>query len=104
MGEKVKVYVKRLCESARMPERAHSNDAGADVFATSVVSNCSGCTDVAGKHVVSYGTGIAFAIDDSHWIDLRPRSSIYKTGLTLSNGVGIIDSGYRGEEIGRAHV
>ena len=28
---------------------------------------------------------------------LFPRSSIYKTTLTLSNSVGVIDSGYRGE-------
>ena len=30
-------------------------------------------------------------------IDLRPRSSIYKTGMVLSNAVGTIDELYRGE-------
>ena len=28
---------------------------------------------------------------------LFPRSSIYKTGMSLTNAVGVIDSGYRGE-------
>ena len=30
-------------------------------------------------------------------IDLRPRSSIYKTGMILSNCEATIDEGYRGE-------
>ena len=28
---------------------------------------------------------------------LAPRSSIYKTGLTMANSIGVIDSSYRGE-------
>ena len=88
---KVKIYVKKLTPTARMPERAHDDDAGADVYADS-------------KHllyvdydVISYGTGLAFAVPDGYWMDLRPRSSVYKTGLMLANGVGTIDAGYRGE-------
>ena len=30
-------------------------------------------------------------------LDLRPRSSIWKTGMVLSNAVGTIDELYRGE-------
>lgn len=30
-------------------------------------------------------------------LDLRPRSSIYKTGMVLSNSVGTVDDLYRGE-------
>lgn len=30
-------------------------------------------------------------------IDLRPRSSIYKTGMILSNSIGTIDENYNGE-------
>ena len=29
--------------------------------------------------------------------EIRPRSSVHKTGMILSNCVGTIDSGYRGE-------
>lgn len=30
-------------------------------------------------------------------LDIRPRSSIWKTGMILANSVGTIDEGYRGE-------
>lgn len=30
-------------------------------------------------------------------IDIRPRSSIYKTGLVLCNSIGTVDEDYRGE-------
>lgn len=30
-------------------------------------------------------------------IDIRPRSSVWKTGLVLSNSIGTIDEGYTGE-------
>ena len=85
------VYVKRLSKSARLPERSHEDDAGADVFA-----NSKQFIDTD-NDVISYGTGLALAIPKGYWMDLRARSSIYKTGLQLANGVGTIDAGYRGE-------
>lgn len=30
-------------------------------------------------------------------IDVRPRSSVWKTGLVMSNSVGTVDEGYTGE-------
>ena len=30
-------------------------------------------------------------------IDIRPRSSVWKTGLVLSNSIGTVDEGYTGE-------
>ena len=85
------VYVKRLSKTAKMPERSHEDDAGADVFADS-----KRLMD-PDNDVFSYGTGLALAIPKGYWMDLRARSSIYKTGLQLANGVGTIDAGYRGE-------
>ena len=41
--------------------------------------------------------GIACQIEQIHGYDLRSRSSIDKTPLQLSNGIGTIDYGYRGE-------
>jgi len=40
---------------------------------------------------------VAFEIPQGYVGLIFPRSSIYKTGLRLSNSVGVIDSGYRGE-------
>ena len=90
-NKKVTIYVKKLNQNAKLPLRAHSTDAGADVFAVS-----KRYIDID-HDVVVYGTGLALAIPDGYWIDLRARSSVYKTGQFLANGVGTIDSGYRGE-------
>jgi dUTP pyrophosphatase len=46
---------------------------------------------------VTYGTGIAMEIPKGYVGLVFPRSSIRKTDLSLTNCVGVIDSGYRGE-------
>ena len=46
---------------------------------------------------MTYKTGLAVEIPFWHVGLLFPRSSIYKTGQTLTNCVGVIDAGYRGE-------
>jgi len=46
---------------------------------------------------ITYGMGIALEIPEGFVGLVFPRSSIRKTGLQLSNSVGVIDSGYRGE-------
>jgi dUTP pyrophosphatase len=47
--------------------------------------------------MITYGTNLAVQIPEGHVGLLFPRSSIIKTGLGLTNSVGVIDSGYRGE-------
>lgn len=93
MAEKVKILVQRLVPEAQMPERQHDTDKGFDVYAVSQKTVCS----FANKEVLCYGTGLAMAIPNGYSIDLRPRSSVYKTGMVLCNSVGTIDAGYRGE-------
>ena len=46
---------------------------------------------------ITYGTGLAIEIPEGFVGLVFPRSSIRKTDLSLSNSVGVIDSGYRGE-------
>jgi dUTP pyrophosphatase len=46
-----------------------------------------------------YGTGLSIEIPEGYVGLLFPRSSIAKTTVALSNSVGVIDSGYRGEII-----
>ena len=46
---------------------------------------------------IVYGTGIAVEIPEGHVGLVFPRSSIRKYDLSLTNSVGVIDSGYRGE-------
>ena len=89
---KVVIPVKRLVPNARLPERAHPDDAGADVYAVSWSE-----AFVNDRIVITYGTGLAAAAPQGKWLDLRPRSSVCKTGMWMCNSVGTIDAGYRGE-------
>ena len=50
-------------------------------------------------NVWAYGTGIAVEIPKGYCGLLMARSSVVNTGAFLSNGVGLIDSDYRGELI-----
>lgn len=91
----MRVRVKMLSPLAQLPRKAHDDDYCYDVVAVS-------CEEVA-PGVYRYGTGLAFEIvrDGGHRgclsIDFRSRSSIWKTGMVLSNSVGTIDESYRGE-------
>lgn len=85
----MQVKVKKLSEKAVLPKKAHPSDAGFDLVATS----CE--IDEYGNIV--YGTGLAFEIPEGHVGLVFPRSSISKTNIALTNAVGCVDSGYRGE-------
>ncbi len=86
----MKVKIKKLHPDAVLPKFGKPGDAGADLTAVSV--DYDGYT---GNMV--YKTGIAIEIPEGYVGLIFPRSSIYKTPLRLSNSVGVIDSGYRGE-------
>ena len=68
---------------------AKDGDAGIDLTATSKSYDNDGN--------VVYGTNRGFEIPDGYVGLLFPRSSNSKKDLFLSNSVGVIDSGYRGE-------
>ena len=83
------VNIKKLNPDAVIPTYAKSGDAGMDLIATSII----------GEEVfqITYGMGIALEIPKGFVGLVFPRSSIRKYELILSNSVGVIDSGYRGE-------
>ena len=88
------VKVKRTRPGALLPLRATSGSAGADLFA---------CLDApmtlapGGRALVP--TGIAVELPGANLVAfVFARSGLaIKHGITLSNGVGVIDSDYRGE-------
>ena len=84
----VQVKIKKLKKAGVIPSYAKSGDAGLDLTATDVKS-CEG--------YVEYGTGLAVEIPEGFAGFLLPRSSLSNYDLVLSNHVGLIDSGYRGE-------
>jgi dUTP pyrophosphatase len=83
------VNFKKLHPSAISPCYAKQGDAGMDLTATSLISEES--------FKIVYGTGIAVEIPEGYVGLVFPRSSIRKYDLSLTNSVGVIDSGYRGE-------
>ena len=85
----MKIKVKRLNELAMLPTKAHATDAGFDLYATSKIYDNDGN--------VVYGCGLAFEIPEGYMGLIFPRSSNANKSLLLSNSVGVIDAGYRGE-------
>jgi len=84
----MKVKIKKLHPSAVIPKYAKSGDAGLDLVVTTIKDEA---------YQVTYGFGIAVEIPEGYVGLVFPRSSIKKTDMVLSNSVGVIDSGYRGE-------
>jgi dUTP pyrophosphatase len=85
----MEVRIKKLSENAVIPTYAKDGDAGMDLVATKIISNTT--------FDVSYGTDLAMEIPNGFVGLVFPRSSVRKYELALSNSVGVIDSGYRGE-------
>ncbi len=86
----MQIRFRKLCPEAVTPKAATAGSAGFDLVATSRRWN-------RDLEIWEYGTGIAVEIPPGYVGLVFPRSSIYKTGAILSNGVGVIDSDYRGE-------
>ena len=86
----MEVKIKKLYGDAVIPVYAHDTDAGLDLVTTSYEYK-----DDIKCHV--YGTGLAVEIPEGYVGLLFPRSSNRKTESYLTNHVGVIDSGYRGE-------
>ena len=85
----MKVKMKKLHPNAVKPKYAKESDAGMDLVATEIISKT--------ETQITYGTGLAMEIPDGLVGLIFPRSSIRNTNLQLSNSVGVIDAGYRGE-------
>lgn len=108
----MKVHYRKLHPNAVEPFKTFRDDFCYDVTATS--------REEIAPDVYRYGLGLAFEIDREQnypgfrmplgdgtglninipvnlSLDFRPRSSVWKTGLVLSNCQGTIDELYRGE-------
>jgi dUTP pyrophosphatase len=112
----MEVKIKKYNEAARIPEKAYDKDFCYDVYAVS--------EEEVAPNVWKYGLGFGlqiergmetitkcvhpysafpeFALDFNRSplnlsIDIRPRSSVWKTGMVLSNCEGTGDEGYTNE-------
>ena len=84
---------KKLSDKATLPIRAHKGDAGLDLTCTAIEQ----AVNEARQILLVYHTDLAVEIPEGHVGLLFPRSSIYTKSISLTNCVGVIDSGYRGE-------
>lgn len=83
--------VKVIADKRMMPERQHPDDAGADLKADATWRIEPGRTRMV-------GTGTCWEIPRGYVGLVFARSSLaVEKGLTLANGVGVIDAGYQGE-------
>lgn len=86
----MQVRFKKLTPSAPTPVKAHATDAGFDLTAVTMEHDDK-------TQTITYGTGLAFEIPDGYVGYVFPRSSVYRVSQDLSNAVGVVDAGYRGE-------
>lgn len=83
--------VQRLRPEAVLPARAYDGDAGLDLSACERVELGPGERGVV-------PTGIAVAIPDGYAGFVQPRSGLAaRSGISVLNSPGLIDSGFRGE-------
>lgn len=81
----------KLTDGAPIPKHARRGDAGMDLTSRETV-------EIAPQGTVMVGTGVAMEIPEGYVGLCFPRSGLAsRRGINLTNCVGVIDSGYRGE-------
>jgi dUTP pyrophosphatase len=86
------VKIKKLHPNAVIPQYASIGDAGMDLVITEIEER---------NEFIEVKFGLAVEIPKGFFGLMCPRSNITKMNLMMKNGIGIIDSGYRGELVCR---
>jgi len=86
----LQLKVKRLTKTAKLPTKAHDTDACFDVYSD---KDCW----ISTRGSFSISTGISVQTPPGYHLEIRPRSSISKTCLAITNSPGTVDAGYTGE-------
>ena len=94
MELKIKAMSPKIGTDIPFPFYASAGAAGMDLCAC-----VDGAVTIAPRQIVSLPTGIAIALPSADYVALVfARSGLgIKHGIALANGVGVIDSDYRGE-------
>ena len=89
----VKVLIKKLDPSIKLPEYKTSGASGMDLIAFLKSS-----INIKPKKSSLIPTGLSVAFSEDYEIQIRPRSGLAaKSNITVLNTPGTIDSDYRGE-------
>ena len=99
----IDLKIKKLHPDAKIPQYATDGSAGLDLTCVSI-EDVFPCTykKISESTSIStspskYCTGLAMEIPKGYVGLLFPRSSVFKTKMSMANCVGVIDSDYRGE-------
>ena len=90
MREKLQIEFAKLSQKAKLPTQGSAQAAGWDLYALEE-------TIIERRKSSMIKTGLAVAIPDGWEGQIRCRSSLGKKGMIMPNGIGTIDSDYRGE-------
>lgn len=93
MSNKVTVKFKKLDKDAKLFEYKSNGAAGADIYANTTTA----VFPLKTKAVTMVPTGIAVEVPKGYEMQIRARSGLASQGIIVTNGVGTIDSDYRGE-------
>lgn len=86
----VKLKVKRLTDTAKIPTYAHEGDACFDIYSDG--------THQLAQHWSTHRTGLKFEIPKGYAMMIYSRSGMgFKDDTRLANCVGVVDSGHVGE-------
>lgn len=90
------LLVRRIRDTARMPQRATTLSSGLDLYAD--LEEVGGTLRLdAARGVVPVPTGIAISLPPGYEGQIRPRSGLWRNGVDV--GFGTVDADYRGELI-----
>jgi dUTP pyrophosphatase len=90
MRTSLTVEFAKLSDNAKLPTQGSPQAAGWDLYALEE-------TKIERRKSSMIKTGLAVAIPEGWEGQIRCRSSLGKKGMIMPNGIGTIDSDYRGE-------
>ena len=95
----MKIQVKKLTETARVPTRGSRSAAGYDLYA-----DCDKPVVIPPHQTRMIGTGLSIAVPDGYFGAIFARSGLAaRESLRPANCTGVCDSDYRGEYIVALH-
>ncbi len=88
----MKINIKKLSNTAKLPERGSAYAAGYDLFA-----DLQEAIEIKPHDTYMINTGVAMEIPEGYWGGIFARSGLSaKEGLRPANCVGVVDADYRG--------
>ena len=89
----MRINIKKLTETAVLPDRGSAYAAGYDLFA-----DVAEALEIQPHQTVMIPTGLAMELPEGYWGGIFARSGLAaKESLRPANCVGVVDADYRGE-------